>query len=166
MNDAVFHVPEPNLCYTGDFRWLQRNGARAVLYSTVYAAIDERHGIFGAVEGVTHLKRLRDAGASRDRQQIHIGGCSGYGALQIAALSGATRIALLGFDLTPGRFMDSDQPEETERYHTWAQQFDQLAIDLAQMGVTVVNCSKTSLITAFQRADWQEVEDNGLHIFG
>jgi hypothetical protein len=166
VNDAVFHVEHPACCYTGDYRWLASRGREATAICPVYAAIDERHAIFGQISGVTHLKRRRELGASPRRGEIYIGGCSGYGAIQLAAHGGATRIALLGFDLTPGRFLDSDQPEEIERYEVWAAQFKALAVDLDERGVAVVNCSKNSAITAFPKINWREVEEHGIHVLG
>ena len=53
------------------------------------------------IPGATYLERSRTDGLSDDLTTVHLGGCSGYGALNVAVLKGAhsKKIAeLLGHD--------------------------------------------------------------------
>lgn len=101
-------------------------------------------------------------GLSRDPRLIHQGANSGYQAINLAYLLGASRILLLGFDMKPaGRRMHwfGDHPGKLRKalpFPQWIKNFDALAADLRQAGITVLNCTPGSALTCFPRADLAE----------
>lgn len=131
---------------------------------------------------VTHAARLKAAGFDGDRLwtgdavaakrfglsrmraankpglgigQMHTGGNSGYMAINLAWLWGATRIVLLGYDMQPtgGRkhFFGDHPANLTQQmnFAEWRHRFTALADDLDKRGVRVVNCSRETALQAF-----------------
>lgn len=99
-------------------------------------------------------------GISAEPGVLHHGGHSGFQALGLAVARGARRIVLLGYDLRagPGGRMHwhgvhpaplrNPSPEALAR---WAGAFPCAAADLARMGVTVINASRRTALTCFER---------------
>lgn len=88
-------------------------------------------------------------------------GNSGAGAIALAALFGATRIALLGYDLqrTGGKVhWHGDHPAglgNAGSMSKWPAQFGKLAATLR--GIEVINCSRETALTVFPCARLEEV---------
>lgn len=88
---------------------------------------------------------------------LHYGANSGYQAINLAYLQGATRIILLGYNMekTGGKnhwFGDHPKGLTNGHYDSFVPRFDKLAEDLAAKGVEVVNCSRHTRLTQFKRA--------------
>lgn len=110
------------------------------------------------------LKRMPGIGApGLGRTQIHWGGNSGYQAINLAYLWGAARIVLLGYDMkrTGGKsHWFGDHPKGlsgNSPYTKWVENFDRLAADLRDEGVRVVNATRETALTCFDRLPIWEI---------
>ena len=89
---------------------------------------------------------------------IHLGQNSGYQAIGLAYHLGASRILLLGYDMqfTDGRsHWHGDHPRgmgNANSVDKWARHFPAMAADLSAEGIEVLNCSRQTALTCFQRA--------------
>lgn len=94
-------------------------------------------------------------GLSKDPTYIHQGKNSGYQAISLAALFGATTIILLGFDFqrTSGKsHWHGDHPRglgNGGNFTSWISHMNQLAKDLARANVRVINCSRKTALKCF-----------------
>jgi hypothetical protein len=87
---------------------------------------------------------------------------SGYQAIGLAVHFGAARIVLLGYDMGPSADGRShwfgDHPDgKASPYPQMIAAFDTLAVALAECGVSVVNCSRRTALTTFQRRTLEDV---------
>lgn len=91
--------------------------------------------------------------------EINHGMNSGYQAINLAYHFGVSRIILLGYDMqhTEGkRHWFGDHPKSltnADGIHNWVKGFSLLAKDLEREGVEVINCSPTTALTCFKRAE-------------
>lgn len=88
---------------------------------------------------------------------------SGAAAISFAHRLGASRIIMLGFDQGwtngnprwhgrhPGRLQN-----QKPGFHRWAEWFEQSAIDAKELGIDIVNCSRDTSLTCFQRKPLRE----------
>lgn len=89
---------------------------------------------------------------------VHFGANSGYQAVNLAFLWGATRIILLGFDCKPVGGKDhwfGQHPRgmtQVQPYEIWIKNFETLANDMKLQGVEVINCSPDTALTCFPTA--------------
>lgn len=92
------------------------------------------------------------------RECMHLGGNSGYQAVNLAYLMGAKRIVLLGFDMQltdnqvhfHGKHENLNNPNP-HLFYQWIRNFDVLAKDLATEGVEALNATRETALTCFQR---------------
>lgn len=91
------------------------------------------------------------------------GGNSGFQALNLAVQFGAKKVILVGFDMRidrgvhwhgrhPGHL---NNPREAN-FVKWREAFNESAPTLADMGVTVINASPVSALTAFPILSFEE----------
>lgn len=95
-------------------------------------------------------------GLSDKPDEICTGSNGGYQALNLAILSGAQCIVLLGYDAKPGaqgkKHWFGDHPDKTSApYDDMARAFKAVAKQLAAAGVEVLNASPDSAIDCFER---------------
>jgi hypothetical protein len=94
---------------------------------------------------------------------VHFGGNSGYQAINLAYLWGCKRIILLGFDCKPVNGLHhwfgqhQDGLNKTQNYALWLGNFEQLAIDLKQNCIEVINCSLDSALNCFPKKAVTEI---------
>ena len=113
--------------------------------------------------GVNWVLGASKRGLGKDR--VHFGGNSGFQAINLAYLWGAARIVLLGFDCKPVGGKDhwfGQHPQgltQVQPYDLWLDHFPQLAYELKREGVEVINCSRDTALTCFERATIETVTD-------
>jgi hypothetical protein len=97
---------------------------------------------------------------------IHQGGNSGYQAINLAYLWGAQTIILLGLDCSKApdgkdHWFGQHGPGLTQQqpYDIWQARFPQLAQDLKEEGVRVINCSRQTALTCFERMTLEKAID-------
>lgn len=104
-------------------------------------------------------------GLSERANALHTGSNGGYQALNLAVLTGAKRIALLGYDMRfPGGRSHSHNghpikiPEAA--YNQYAKNFSSMLPQLKGLGVEVINCTPGSAIGAFRKASLESILRN------
>jgi len=105
--------------------------------------------------GINRIEGTFKPGLGMDK--IHYGGNSGYQAINLAYLWGASRIILLGYDMqkTDGKtHWHGDHPKGLHKNPimlSWIKSFNRLADDLKDKSVEVVNATRTTALEAFRR---------------
>ena len=107
--------------------------------------------------GLNYRDGAGHPGLGRDR--IHHGSNSGYQAINLAYLLGADRIILLGYDMqrTGGQghfFGDHPKGLTNGHYEGFIPRFTDLARDLGNEGVDVINCTRETALHQFRREDF------------
>lgn len=107
---------------------------------------------------INWIEAIPAPGLSLSPQRIHAGLNSGYQAIGLAYLWGAARIVLLGYDMQRGPRGESHHHGDHEgglpnlgSLADWARRMVQLGADLRARGVEVVNASRRTAITCFER---------------
>jgi len=105
--------------------------------------------------GITRIEGEAKPGLGREK--IHFGGNSGYQAINIAYLFGATKIVLLGYDMqkTDGKsHWHGDHPKGLHKnpmMASWIKNFGQLARDLNDEGVETINATRNTALEMFKK---------------
>lgn len=157
VNDAYRLAPWADALYASDVSWwLVHRGVpdfAGVKWSVQYNHWNaERKARFADVR---RLKNAGERGLSTDQGAICTGRNSGYAALNLAMLYGATRILLLGFDMGHDRgkthFFGNHPGSLSNQspYHSFRPFFKTAAAQAKALGVDVLNCSRKSSLTAF-----------------
>lgn len=156
VNNAYEIAPWAEVLYFADHQWWEWHRKRD-LYR---AFAGQKVTIEGTGERVSEpevhmLRNLGYIGVSKQPNGIFTGANSGFQAMNIAALSGARKILLLGFDMrfVAGRaHWHAEHPRKTPEasYLRYAKRFDPAKPALEAMGVETVNCSPGSAIKCFR----------------
>lgn len=158
MNNEFRSAPWADVLYAPDARWWRVYGGEAEqrfegeFWSCATEAPD-----------VNWIEAIDDAGLSTNPNRIHAGGNSGYQAIGLAFLWGAARIVLLGYDMKRGAGGRAHHYGNHEgglpnlgNLMWWGRRFVQLAIDLRKQGVEVINATRDSALTCFERSSLGE----------
>jgi len=156
VNDAYRLKPDADILYAADYAWWEHHGyvpefggQRWTQHrgTTEWAARARERGLF-VVES-----RMDCTSLSMDPAVIHTGANSAFQALNLAVLGGARRVLLLGVDLK-GPHWFGDHPtglNRTSPYPVFRASFEAVAPQLAEIGVEVVNCSRSSALQCFPK---------------
>jgi len=159
-NNGWQRVPSAEVLYAHDGTWFRvyidalRAGFPGELWTQDLSAA-KKYGLQG-------IRSLNRAGLTASPKTLHVGGNSGYGAINLAYLFGARRILLVGFDMqrTGGASHwhgDHVKPLSTgQPFSRWLEKFPQLARDLAAAGVATINCSTDTALMCFPRASLED----------
>ncbi len=131
--------------------WWLKNGARVAQQHTgLRFTLDPK-----AAAWATVLKIGQPLGLSTSPDTLNTGQNSGYQAINLAALLGAARILLLGYDMKPegGRdhFFGAHPTGNKPQYRDFLPHFSTLVEPLKALGVSVINCTPGSAIECFER---------------
>lgn len=114
--------------------------------------------------GLNYVYGAHCPGISLDPALIHYGHNSGFQALNLAVHLGAKRVILLGYDMKKSNDGKShwfgDHPPEIHRcspYNKFAEAFNSAVPDLIAAGVKVINCSRDTALTCFERAKIEDI---------
>lgn len=156
VNDSYRKAPWADLLYASDPRWWDSaRGADEFAGMRVTQC-----GSTAARWGLTRVAGRVGAGLSCDPALIHFGGNSGFAAANLAALLGAARLLLLGYDMKGAHWFGWHPPPLTNpREHTfrkWREAFRIAAPDFERLGVEVLNCSPGSALDCFPRSTIRE----------
>lgn len=150
INDAYRLAPWADVLYAADRKW-----------------IDWHHGVPSftgpkySIQSSETVNRpdwqvLRNTGIfdlELDPSGLRTGRNSGYQAINLAVHLGATRILLLGYDMSPDGAQQhwfGDHPDhQISPYAEMRAAFETLMQPLAALGISVVNCSRRTALTAF-----------------
>ena len=107
---------------------------------------------------VNWVEAVDDPGLCTKPGRIHTGLNSGYQAINLAYMWGAARIILLGYDMQRGPNGESHHHGDHEgglpnlgTMPEWGRRMVQLGADLRAQGVEVVNATRQTAITCFER---------------
>lgn len=161
VNNSWQRAPDADILYAADGAWIKeyhadvRNRFDGECWTQDHAAA-EKYG-WHWVEPVLGNHLL-----PRDDQRITLGSNGGFQAIMVARLRGARRILLIGYDLKlgekgrlhwhgmhPGTLSNGDPKG-------FIKHFAAVAPALAKDGVECINCTITSALTCFRRADLQQ----------
>lgn len=164
INDAYRLAPFADVCYFADSRWWEWHKDRA----DFKAFAGQRCTIFttGMLVEDPDVHFLRNGGREglcSEPWQIATGQNSGYQALNIAVHSGTKKIIMLGYDAQdpiPGRpnhwFGEHPTQEPATIYALYRKSMQEIAPLLKAVGVSCINCSPDSAITAFEKQPLSE----------
>jgi hypothetical protein len=158
INTTFRRAPWADVLYACDWAWWQvyvdevrASFAGALWTQDDFAAKQYRLNFIGSENA---------PGLSRTPGVIYQGANSGYQAIGLAHQAGVKRIVLLGYDMRGGHW-HGDHPARLNRaqnFNTWLANFRNLAVDLVDAGVVVVNAS-TSTETVLRCFPQVELED-------
>ncbi len=178
VNDAYLLAPWADVHYAADAAWhrwhtegigkptLGLDAAAVALRWKCFRG--EKCSIQGSgdnlIDAGVHLLRnatypLLGDGLSRDPRALMTGRHSGFQALNLAALAGASQALLLGFDgrrADDGRmhwFGEHPEPTNPALFEYMRRAYSAAERDLVQIGMRVINCSPGSAIDTFEKMD-------------
>lgn len=170
VNDAYRLAPFADLLYFADAQWWRWHKEKPEFKAFAGAMVTiEPTGLEVDDARVFMLRSARkdrfsdDHGLSTDPAAIADGRNSGYQAINLAALTGAKRIVLLGYDSKPGAageahwFGNHPIPTHTATVNGFRKFYKQLVGPLKALGIEIVNCSPGSAITCFPKASLESV---------
>lgn len=164
MNDAHRLLPGADALYACDARWwIAHDGVRD--FAGDRWTQSENRGLeCGARFGLRVVESFKGAVPSDDPARIAQGYNSGFQAVNLAALAGARRIVLVGFDMnSPGGrkhfFGDHASPtlNVASAFHLFIQAFNTAAPIYAARGIEIVNASRSTALSCFPRIDLERV---------
>lgn len=156
VNCSFRLAPWAKALYAGDLNWWKVYGDEAAIFEgekwtrCPYAALGYR----------LHMVKSRDGqGLCKEGRTVHIGGNSGYQAINLAWHFGAKKIILLGFDMhrrDGGHWHGEHEGEgmiSAPKSHimAWRRAFTQLAMDLRAEGVQVFNSTPGTALSCFKQ---------------
>jgi hypothetical protein len=162
VNDAYLLAPFAKVAYFADEKWWHWHKDREEWKSFAGEKCSLAINIKQVKEeAVSLLKHERTDGLSTDPTMICTGSNSGYQALNIATLTGAARVLLVGYDCRDvggkAHFF-GDHPDKTKPpYDSIIPRFHVAAKMSKSQGVRVINCTPNSAIDAFERGDLESV---------
>lgn len=163
VNTSFRRAPWADLIYACDAPWWRiygeecRAACAGELWTQDRAAV-HLHERMRWVESA-HLP-----GLSKKPGVIHQGMNTGYQAIGLAHLTEATRLVLLGFDMRGGHWHGAHAKPLSNptppMFELWLGLFPRLAQDLRAAGVDVVNCTRSTALTAFRLGVLEEELDD------
>lgn len=148
-NNTYQRAPGAALLYAADASWWHENREALAFPGLKVSAQDVPSA------AVLTLRMTGADGYDPDPECLRTGGNSGYASVHIAAQAGAKRILLLGFDMRASGHWHGEHPKPLRRtpqptYERWIARFEGLAVELAQRGVDVINCTPGSALQCFR----------------
>lgn len=158
INDAHRLAPWADVLYAADAKWWN-------YYQGVPSFVGPKYSLQRDATrwGVEVLHNTGQRGLELDPAGLRTGQNSGYQAINLAVHLGARRILLLGYDMHAESEARSHwfgaHPERIRSsvpFALYLALFPTILQPLAQLGVTVVNCSRETALTIFPRQTIQE----------
>lgn len=170
VNDGYRLASWADICYFADARWWRWHkdkpdfqaftGQKCSIFDTGNAVEDPE---------VFLLRNGGTEGLSDKPTELRTGRTGGYQVINIAALAGARRILLLGYDgrrATDGRahwFGDHPITTDNGQIEALAKNLRWLVQPLAERGISIINCSPGSAVDAFPKQALEAaLEEEGL----
>jgi hypothetical protein len=155
-------VPTADVLYACDHPWWRFSHAEVVRSGFAGELWTQDEGA-AREYGLHHIRAYSRPGLSREPGIIYHGNNSGYQAIGLAYLWGASRVLLLGYDAqhTGGKrhwFGDHRRGlSNATGVTSWPKKFEELAKDSEAVGLEVVNCSTETALRCFPRARLEDV---------
>lgn len=164
VNTTFRIAPWADALYASDRQWWEMHAAEVerTFRGEMWTHCNPFHGTSWERARTIFVQRGR--GLSTQRGTLISGGNSGYTAIGMAYEFGARRILLLGLDMKHGPngevHWHGKHPiglRQNPMFHGWLLRFPQLAQDLRNLGVEVINCSRDTALDCFVRAAPEEI---------
>lgn len=161
INESWRTCPNADVLYAADPDWWQHRAPAAEAFTGERWTQDKQWGKRTPPAGVEVMESRGGVGLSSDPSYIFQGANSGFQALGLAVNWGASRIVLLGFDMSvsgegKGHWhTDYDPPLRNAKpdvYRNFAASFIRAAPQLRERGILVVNASRETRLDCFPRA--------------
>lgn len=154
VNTSYQLAPWADVLYAADAKWWRWHKGAPTFAGLKYSLMKDA----ARWPGVVVLTRGASTGLSLDPARLCLGANSGYQAINLAVLLGASRVVLLGYDMAPGsggrQHWHPDHPVKSRSpYQTFQAAFPTLVEPLAAAHVEVINCSRQTAVTCFPRAE-------------
>jgi hypothetical protein len=154
INNTFQRAPWASMLYAADVSWWMTYSSTALLFEGLKVTSGDEVP-FAAVK---HLKVTGLRGYDQDPGSIRTGMHSGYQALHIALRAGASRVLLLGMDMTAerGSHWHGDHPKglanaHESMYDKMRELFKTILPPVKTLGVEVINCSLHSKLELFEK---------------
>jgi hypothetical protein len=165
INNAWKLAPWADVLYACDFSWWNHHRGAPEFEGLKISQDSKASDTFKDVRAV-RTKRREDGLLLGRPGHIGWGGNGGFQALNLAVQFGAKRIILVGYDmhLDRGRHWHGDHPKGLHNplpgnVRRWRAAIDKNAPLLKAFGVTVINASMESALTAFPKMSLLEAFD-------
>ncbi len=151
VNDAYRMAPWADVLYGCDAAWWNAHKG-VTTFSGLKYSLEPKAAIW---PGVQILRNAGREGLCLERDALCTGSNSGYQAINLAVHLGAIKVVLLGYDMqaTNGKshwFGEHPSPlARGSQYSRFRRHFATLPKPLQAAGVTVVNASRVTALTAF-----------------
>jgi hypothetical protein len=152
VKEAHIMAPWADVVYSADFDWWDRMRGLPDFMGERWTVSDEA----AARWKLKHIPGTSSIEWGKDASLIAYGGNSGFQALNLAVVQGATKVLLLGYDygFNPSQkkhWFDGTQHHRDSRrsdYADWIKRIDAAA---KLIPVPVINCTRTTAIRCFPR---------------
>lgn len=171
VNDAYRLFPNANALYAGDGDWWDVHRGVPGFAGEKWTSHDKRgNDNLARAEryGLNLILGRPGEGFSANPSVIHYGSNSGFQAINLAILFGATRIILVGFDMTASnrkRHFFGDHPEplgNTAKYESFIPEFRRAAKRLPPH-IEIINATPDSRLDCFPRLSLSEALHGSRH---
>lgn len=155
IKEAYLLAPWADVLYACDVSWW-----RYYQGAPTYTGL--KYTLEAPYPGVVQLENTGESGLELEPTGLRTGFNSGAQAINLAVHLGAVRILLLGFDCwraPDGRsnWFTTKRVHMESPYPVFLQAFAAMVEPLKAAGVEVINCSRTTILRAFPRAELQDV---------
>lgn len=161
VNDAYRMVPWADVLFAADLKWWGWHPDAAAVFPGLKYRLPPADDTLPS--SVVMLGRTGQLGLETDPRALRSGGHSGYAAINLAAhlVGPRGKIVLLGYDLQPAsngvHHWFGDHPDRSHpRYARWRDVYSSLLAPLAACGITIVNASRVTAITAIPRVSLEQ----------
>jgi hypothetical protein len=152
-------IPDADHLYACDKTWWQKHieAVKRTFKGKLYTQYrNPKEAEFARENGIEALEGAHSSGLGK--KVLHYGSNSGYQAINLAYLMGATDINLLGYDMgqTGGKnhwFGNHPNGLTNGNYESFIPRFDSLAADLVKEGVRVTNYTRVTKLNQFKRGN-------------
>lgn len=166
INDAHRLAPWADALYSSDRQWWPKHRGVPSFEGLKYS-VGSRTGYsnpFSHLPDIQVLENTGFTGLELSPTGLRTSQNSGYAAINLAVHLGASRIVLLGYDMSRrggqvhffGNHVGMPNPTDAQ-FVSWRAHFNSLVQPLAALGVQIVNCAPGSALTAFPTGRLRDV---------
>jgi len=153
VNNAWELAPWADVLYAADAKWWRRFGGVPDFRGRKYSIMPNGHKVPQQEYADIHiLRNTGDQGLERDPSGLRTGKNSGYQSINLAVHLGASQILLLGYDMQGDHYFGSHPDKSRPPFKHCLQAFATLVSPLAELGISIVNCTPGSALTCFPMA--------------
>jgi len=145
VNDAYRLAPWADVLYAADDKWWGWHKGAPGFSGLKYTIEPCRH----AWPGLQVLRNAGPHGLETNPSGLRTGYNSGYQAINLAVHLGASRVVLLGYEMSGDHYFGSHPDKTRPPFGPCLKAFATLPAPLAAAGVEVFNCSRNTALKVF-----------------